>query len=173
MGVITTRVTQGLIRLAGEYSKKPFVVDSREHAGAFRQLILKPNDTEAARLFFPGRNITTIELSDLMQAAVDHNRQTGQPMIITRGDQGCLVVTNGECVVLPGVQLPAPIDAVGAGDAFLASFSAALASGADALEAACLANLSAAVTVTKMGVTGIASPEEVLSMYDQWIIQTN
>jgi len=169
IGVITDRVTQGLLKLAADHPEKPFVVDSRERASEFRQLILKPNDTEAARLFFPERAIAAVELADLWRAAVQHTRQTGQPMIITRGEQGCLVVANGECVDLPGVHVPPPVDPVGAGDAFLASFTAAFASGAKPLEAACLANLAAAVTVTKIGVTGTASPAEILSMYERWV----
>jgi rfaE bifunctional protein kinase chain/domain len=173
MGVITARVTQGLLKLAGDHGTKPFVVDSRSRAGEFRQLLLKPNDTEAARLFFPERTIAAVELSDLLRAAIQLNQQTGQPIIITRGDQGCLVITNRETVTLPGVHLPPPVDAVGAGDAFLASFTAAIAGGASPLEAACLANLSAAVTVTKIGVTGTASPAEILSMYDYWLSQFN
>ena len=169
VGVITASVTRGLLELAGNHSKKPFVVDSRERAGEFRQLILKPNDTEAARLFFPGRKIAEVELADLSRAAVQHNRQTGQPIIITLGEQGCLVAVDGECVNLAGAPVPPPVDPVGAGDAFLASFTAAIASGASPLEGACLANLCAAVTVTKIGVTGTASPTEVLAMYERWV----
>ena len=168
LGVVTNRVTQGLLKLAGKHHQKPFVVDSRERAGEFRQLILKPNDTEAARLFFPDRNIAAVELNDLEQAAAHHNRQTGQPIIITRGEQGCLVAVNGDCAILPGVHVPPPVDTVGAGDAFLASFTAAFASGASAFEAACMANLAAAVTITQIGVTGTASPAAILSMYEKW-----
>jgi rfaE bifunctional protein kinase chain/domain len=168
MGVITARITRGLLKFAGDHGKKPFVVDSRERAGEFRQLILKPNDTEAARLFFPERNIATVDLSDLFRAAVQHNQETGQPIIITRGEQGCLVAEDGECVTLPGVHVCPPVDAVGAGYAFLASLTAAIAGGANTLEAACLANLCAAVTVTKIGVTGTASPTEIISMYEHW-----
>ena len=165
LGVITARVRRGLLELAGDH-KKPFVVDSRERAGEFRQLILKPNDTEAARLFFPDRKIAAVELEDLSRAALEHNRQTGQPIIITLGERGCLVAVDGECAVVPGVHVPPPVDTVGAGDTFLASFTAAIASGAHPFEAACLANLSAAVTVAKIGVTGAASPAEILSLYD-------
>jgi bifunctional ADP-heptose synthase (sugar kinase/adenylyltransferase) len=165
LGVVTARVRRGLLELAGDH-KKPFVVDSRERAGEFRQLILKPNDTEAARLFFPDRKIASVELADLSRAALQHNRQTGQPIIITLGEQGCLAVVNGETAQIPGVHVPAPVDTVGAGDAFLASFTAAIASGAHPFEAAGLANLSAAVTVAKIGVTGTASPAEILALYD-------
>jgi rfaE bifunctional protein kinase chain/domain len=168
MGVISPRVTHGLIKIAGENPQKPFVVDSRQRAGEFRQLILKPNDAEAARLFFPDRRISEVELAELIQAAVQHNQQTGQPIIITRGEHGCLVAAGGKCVSLAGVPVRPPLDPVGAGDAFLAAFTAATAGGANALEAACLANLAAAVTVTKIGVTGTASPAEILAMYDLW-----
>jgi bifunctional ADP-heptose synthase (sugar kinase/adenylyltransferase) len=169
VGVITPSVTQGLLRLAQKAVKKPFVVDSRERAGEFRQLILKPNDTEAARLFFPERSFAEVSPADLEHAALRHNQQTGQPIIITQGERGCLAAYDGICVTLPGVPVLPPVDSVGAGDCFLASFTAAIAGGASAVEAACLANLSAAVTVTKIGVTGTASPVEILSMYDRWI----
>ncbi len=169
IGVVTARVTQGLLKLAATQARKPFVVDSRQRLGEFRQLMIKPNDTEAARLFFPERAIAAVELANLIQAAVQHNQQTGQPIIITRGEQGCLVTVDGKCVTLPGVPVPPPVDPVGAGDAFLASFTAAVSSGANPLEAACLANLSAAVTVAKIGVTGTSSPAEVLSTYERWV----
>ena len=169
IGVITARVTRGLLYLAGRHGKKPFVVDSRERAGEFRQLILKPNDTEAARLFFPERSVAAVELAELAQAAVQHNRQIGQPIIITLGERGCLAAMGGESVILPGVHVPPPVDTVGAGDAFLASFTAAIASGATPIEAAGLANLSAAVTIKKIGVTGTASPAEIVSMYERWV----
>ena len=170
VGIVTPALIRGLLEIASKNNKKPFVVDSRERVAEFRPLILKPNELEAAHLFFPERSPASVALADLEQAAVQHNRQTGQPIIITRGQQGCLVAVDGEWFTLPGVPLSAPIDTVGAGDAFLATFTAAIASGAHALEAACLANLSAAVTVTKLGITGTASPAEILSMYDRWLI---
>ena len=168
VGVITARVTQGLLELARKQAKKPFVVDSRQRAREFRQLILKPNEAEASRLFFPDRAAAEVAPADLAQAALQHNQQTGNPIIITRGEQGCLVAVDGECVSLQGAHVPPPVDPVGAGDAFLAAFTAALASGANALESACLANLAAAVTVTQIGITGTASPEDIIVMYDRW-----
>jgi rfaE bifunctional protein kinase chain/domain len=168
LGVLSPTVTRGLLEIARNNNEKPSVIDSRERAAEFSQLILKPNEMEAAHLFFPERSPASVALAELEQAAVQHNRQTGQPLIITRAEHGCLVAVDGECFSLPVVRLSPPMDTVGAGDAFLATFTAALASGAHALEAACLANLSAAVTVTKLGTTGTASPAEILSMYDRW-----
>jgi rfaE bifunctional protein kinase chain/domain len=168
-GVVTGAVGQALLSMLGDVPGLPVVVDSRERAAQFAGLILKPNSIEASRLFFPGREPGSIDLAELARAALDHHQKTGKPVFITRGELGCLVCAGGECRTVPGVRVPPPIDTVGAGDSFLASLATALAAGAAPLEAACLANLSAAVTVAKIGVTGTASPDEILAMYDAWI----
>ncbi len=168
-GVVTQRVAQGLLELAHLDPKKPVVVDSRERAAEFRSLILKPNQLEAAALFFPGHDPDRIEIGELTEAALRYNADSGRPAFITRGDQGCLACADGHCEKLPGVCVPPPVDTVGAGDAFLAALSAGLAGQASAFEAACLANLCAAVTVQQIGVTGTASPQQVVEMYARWV----
>jgi len=167
-GVVTDRIAQALLNLARAHPSLPVIVDSRERAGEFAELTLKPNDIEAARLFFPGRDPASIGLDELTTAALAHNQKTGKPVFITRGAQGCLVCADGLTHPIPGVRVPPPLDTVGAGDTFMASLAAALAAGASPLESACLANLSAAVTVAKIGVTGTASPQEILAQHDRW-----
>jgi len=49
----------------------------------------------------------------------------------------------------------------------LASLGAGLAAGATPLEAGCLANLSAAVTIQKIGMTGTAAPQEILALFEK------
>ena len=68
---------------------------------------------------------------------------------------------SGGVEVVPGVDVPAPVDPVGAGDTVTATLAAVLGSGGDCLVAARLANIAAAVTVAKVGVTGTASPTEI------------
>ena len=172
LGVVTPRVSKGLLRLARAHPNLPVIVDSRDRAGTFRSLILKPNDIEAAAMFFPQREPGSVTLEDLQTAALEHNQRTGQPIFITRGEQGCIVCAQGKCHQLPGVRVPPPVDTVGAGDAFMASLGAGLASGATPLEAAVLANLSAAITVQQIGVTGTASPGQVIALYDDFCAQT-
>lgn len=170
-GVLTTAVIDGLLQLARQNPRLPVLVDSRSRPAAYHGLILKPNEIEAARLFFPGRDPGAVALEQLTQAALQHHLSTGRPIFITRGAQGCLVCAGGRAQTAPGVPAAPPIDPVGAGDAFIAALAAALAAGAAPLEAAFFANLCASVTVTKLGVTGTASPAEVLAQYDQWIEQ--
>ncbi|HPP12455.1 MAG TPA: PfkB family carbohydrate kinase, partial [bacterium] len=66
---------------------------------------------------------------------------------------------------VPTIALSENIDITGAGDTVTAVMSAALASGATLLEAAQLANMAASVTIRKIGTTGTACPEEILSLW--------
>jgi sugar/nucleoside kinase (ribokinase family) len=178
-GVLTPRVVAGLLELAAGNPHTPVVVDSRSRAEAFRSLILKPNEIEAARLFFPGRQgeadrleadrLEADRLEALARAALEYQAGSRNPIFITRGAQGCLVCIEGRCEEAPGVPAAPPVDTVGAGDAFIAALAAALSVGAAPLEAACFANLAASITVKKIGVTGTASPAELLEQYDHWL----
>lgn len=166
-GVLTAPVIAGLHTQIGASAHIPVIVDSRSRAQAFRSLILKPNEIEAARLFFPEQDPAAVTLAMLTQAAREHQARTGQPIFITCGAQGCLVCAEGRCETAPAAPVTPPIDTVGAGDAFIAALAAALAVQASPCEAASLANLVSAVTVQKIGVTGTATPAEVVAQYDR------
>jgi bifunctional ADP-heptose synthase (sugar kinase/adenylyltransferase) len=49
-----------------------------------------------------------------------------------------------------------------------ASVASSLAAGADEVEAAFIGNITAGTTIRKIGMTGTATPEEVLETYDGW-----
>lgn len=168
-GVMTTRVIEGLLAVAKETPRMPIVVDSRSRAAAYRSLILKPNEIEAARLFFPEQDPGAVRLEALVEAAIAYQAGSGRPIFITRGAEGCLVCYEGHCEAVPGVQAAGPIDAVGAGDAFIAALAACLSVGADPIEAAGFANLAASITIQKIGITGTASPDELLAKFD-WLL---
>ncbi len=53
-GVVTDRVRRALVDLAGRYSDKVFLVDSRTRIGEFGGLFLKPNEREAIAAVRPG-----------------------------------------------------------------------------------------------------------------------
>jgi sugar/nucleoside kinase (ribokinase family) len=55
------------------------------------------------------------------------------------------------------------VDIVGAGDSATSGIVASLIAGADPLEAACVGNLVASITVQQIGTTGTATPEQVLN----------
>jgi rfaE bifunctional protein kinase chain/domain len=164
-GLITPRVHQALLDLAAARPEMEFVVDSRSRVERFPGMTLKPNDLEAARALFPGEAPDAIPRDRLAEAAVRWQREQGRPIYITVGPEGCLVVSGGEVVPVPGVPLRQPVDPVGAGDTFISALAACLAAGASPVEAGQVAVLASAVSVCKLHVTGTASPTEILEMH--------
>jgi len=139
-------------------------VDSRNRIGSYRNAILKPNELEGARAVGM-ENLSNI--SDFAEAAVALARGTEGEVLMTLGLQGALY-TSGEAVThFPANRVDGEIDIVGAGDTFLSGFSMAIAAGASRPEAAFFAALCSEVTIQKLGCTGSASAEEVLSWHDR------
>jgi rfaE bifunctional protein kinase chain/domain len=165
-GMATPMVVAALNNLAKKYPRVVFLVDSRDQVSAFQGMVLKPNDIEAGRWLFSERRPDEVSQVDLAQAGVRQQAGLGHPLYITLGEKGCLAFFNGETWLLPAVAVKPPIDTVGAGDTFLGALACALAAGAAPWEAGLFANLSTGVTIKKLGVTGTASPEEILALAD-------
>ena len=163
IGVITPRVLEGLndlaarVRTADLYGRFARAHRPVSKYGAQAQRI------EAARWLFPDRAPGLVGLEEFAEAALYPQVDCGCPLFITLGEKGCLVLSNGESHLVPAVRISPPVDPVGAGDTFLAALTAALAVGASPLEAARLGHLAASVTVRKLGITGAASPEEIMA----------
>ena len=87
--------------------------------------------------------------------------RTGRAVFVSAGSSGMGYVGPGQRGHVPAMPVKGPVDTVGAGDAASAGIVGALACGATLAEAAAFASLVAAATVTKIGVTGTASPREV------------
>jgi rfaE bifunctional protein kinase chain/domain len=166
IGVVTPEIIRALNHMASANDKLLFVVDSRERIANFNRMVIKPNDIEAGRGFFPGRNASSISVDELGKAGIEWQKTNGCPVFITLGSRGCLVCNQGKVNLIPAIRVPPPIDTVGAGDTFLASLTAGLVGGATPEEAASLATLATAVTIRKLRITGTASPEEILEQYD-------
>jgi sugar/nucleoside kinase (ribokinase family) len=141
------------------------IIDSRHRLELFPPATWKMNRVEAARAAganeSPGDRI-------LLSLTIDHarriHRRTGQLVLVTMGEDGNLVADADGVHVTPGLRLDGPVDPVGAGDASVAAFIAALAARATPVEAAELANLAAAVTVRKLRQTGTATPAEMIAL---------
>ena len=164
MGMTTPGVMAGLNRLAQSHREVTFVVDSRDQIQQFEGMVLKPNDVEASRWLFPARRPETVTQAELEQAGLRRQSAGAQPLFITLGEKGCLAIAGDQVRQLPAVRAAPPIDTVGAGDTFLAAVSCGLAAGASPWDAGLLANLATGVTIQKLGVTGTATPAEILSL---------
>jgi len=140
-----------------------FLVDSRDKAERFQEAIYKLNRREAARICGVHKNINdVISLSEAKEFIRTIYKLSKKPVYLTRGDRGILFYHGETIDKIPGIQILTRVDPVGAGDTCIATIAAALAVGADPLEAGMLANFASSITVTKVKQTGTASPEEIL-----------
>ena len=157
-GVVTEPVVTRLCDMALRNDRVVFTADSRYKIERFAHMVWKPNDLEAQRALGEQWQRDTAGPGLLEKGA--------RLVFMTVGEQGCLVAEKGQTNHVPAVSLTGPIDFVGAGDAFHAAVAASLAAKSGALQAACLGNLAAAVTVKKIGITGTARPDEILALFD-------
>lgn len=164
LGVVTAEVREWLGEARFPF---PVVVDSRDRIGEFRGVVLKPNEIELLRAVRPGMRFSQIDPGLVRDAALQLQASAGGPVCVTRGEAGALWVEEGTVVEIPTARLEPPLDPVGAGDAFLAAFTAARSVGATGPEAAALGNLVAAIVTKKIGTTGTATPEEILQRFGE------
>ena len=96
-------------------------------------------------------------------SAVNALRNDAKLAVVTRSDQGCLVVTREETDAIPATPVERVVDATGAGDLFAAGFLVGLSRGADYRAAARLGGLVAAEVIQHFG----ARPETPLKALAQ------
>ena len=164
-GIHTEAFRRALADIVRRHPDKTFVTDSRAFNEEFPGTLRKLNDREAAALC--GMEIPAsgeVPADRARAAGLELAGRWGKPVVLTRGDQGCLVVDGEEVHEIPGLLILSRVDTVGAGDSLLAGFAAALGAGEEPAAAAELGNYVAAVTVTKLHVTGTASPAEILAV---------
>ncbi len=108
---------------------------------------ITPNESEAAAL--TGRAVETdAQVADAARAL--HDR--GIPhVLITLGERGVFVSSNGEGQIIPAVRAGDPVETTGAGDAFNGGLATALVAGRPLLEAARYGNAVAGLSVTRPG----------------------
>jgi rfaE bifunctional protein kinase chain/domain len=164
-GVISPRVRDALNELAGAAGDKVVVVDSRQHIGLFRHMVLKPNWAEAMAVTAPEVDPRQVGRSEICRSGRDLSTTTGLPVVVTLSGDGVMICEAGGCHPIAAGPVRPPLDPVGAGDTFIAALTASLAAGATPYEAGAVANLAAAVTVEKLNITGATTPDELLGRY--------
>lgn len=153
-GVVTRRVREKLAELGDRDPGKFVLADSRERIELFRNVCVKPNEAEFAKMAEPPQPIKVPITSS-------------RAVFVTEGEQGIrllpagmtLSVTHGRRI--PGYPVSGPIDICGAGDSCSAGITVAMVSGLTHEQAAAFGNLVASITIQQIGVTGTASPAQV------------
>ncbi len=138
----------------------PVCADSRYQLGAFGGLtMVKPNEPE----LIAATGMSLAEPGGLEKAAKALLRRLdGDAVLVTQGRHGMTLFRRG----LAPAHIPAhgsqeAVDVTGAGDTVGATFTAALAAGADPLAAARIANVAGSLVVQKPG-TATVSRDEIL-----------
>ncbi|MCS7045673.1 MAG: PfkB family carbohydrate kinase [Gemmataceae bacterium] len=156
-GVVTERVRTTLSQLGAHQPDKCLLADSRHRIGWFANLWLKPNLAEC-------RAAIGAELEASLATAKLAER-CGRPVFCTCGADGIWLARPGTPPrLMPARPVAGPIDPVGAGDSVNAGLAGALAAGADLETAATFANLVASITIQQIGVTGVATPQQLRAL---------
>jgi len=110
--------------------------------------VLTPNETEAVILAdLPPRRLDPVQAVGIGRQL----RRRGAPIVIVKlGDQGCVLVSDGEPRHLPAPAVQA-VDTTAAGDIFNGALAVGLSEGMDLAAACQFANCAAAVSVTRRG----------------------
>lgn len=130
------------VNLRRSYHSPDVIADSVAHAD-----VLKLSDEEVA-VVADALGLPADEPS-LARACIEHHDL--EAVAVTRGGRGCLLVSRGDEVEVPGVRGVEVVDAVGAGDAFTAALTAARLWGWPATAAARLANGAGAIVAGRAG----------------------
>ncbi len=165
-GAVTASLREEVSRIARERPELTIFADSRAFIRHFHDVTIKCNHLEAARMAL-GQTPEGFLKETVFAALQKLHEQTGRGAFVTCSEHGVACRSNGENRLVPAVRQPGPIDVCGAGDACTAGIVSALCAGADPQEAAFVGNLASGVTVRKIGVTGTASPVEILALYDE------
>lgn len=164
-GIITPRIREYLAK-KGEEGKQ-IVVDSRADLSRYSQVMIKSNELETSHALKAGLPLQPIGIQHLMELAQGLHQQTRKPLVITLGERGALYYDGRDFSLIPSKPVPPPTDIVGAGDAFMSAFCAALSLNTPGDLAASFANLASGVTIRKLHTTGTASPAEILHWYEE------
>ena len=95
------------------------------------------------------------------------NNYPKSEIVVTLEEKGCLYAVNNEIKIMPGLKVN-PVDTTGAGDIFHGAFTYAISKGFDIEKTIRYANITAGLSVTKMGARlSIPNLVEVSNYYNE------
>jgi rfaE bifunctional protein kinase chain/domain len=165
-GAATPRLL-AFVKSNGCLENKPVTVDSRyrilDYEGATAATPNEPEVEEALHVRIGHDDQKLLAAAErLMQ------EMALESLIITRGRDGMVAFEkNAKPVTIPIYGSDQVVDVTGAGDTVIATFTAALAAGADTASAARLANFAGGIVVMKRGTATVTS-KELLAAIDQY-----
>lgn len=171
-GILGVKYLRDQLNQIAENAGKTFMVDSRHRIDDFKNMVLKPNRFEAikaAGLKTPSEGVE-IDQAMIKKAASQLYAQSNNPLYITAAERGMYLYQPEEenIIHIPTINPSGSIDVTGAGDTVMSALIASLLGGASYEEAGLIANIASSVTIRKLNQTGTATPEEILSGYEDF-----
>ena len=159
-GAVTPRILGEVLPAAREARVAVLIDPKMRNFDAYRPATLvTPNHHEALRV----TNAEDDTDEGMARAARAIRARLGcDSVLITRGEQGMMLVEGDGSPVYVGTAAREVYDVTGAGDTVIATLAAAVAAGATLVEAAMLANHAAGIVVGKLG-TATATAEELIA----------
>lgn len=156
-GVVELPLAAQALKAAGERAI-PILVDSRFRLSDFSRFTsATPNEDEVEKLH--GRPINNDAELEVVGAGL-RERLDFRSLLVTRGSRGMILFEAGSApLYLDAVGPHEPVDVTGAGDTVIATYTAAIASGASFADAARLANLAGGIVVMKRGTATVGADE--------------
>lgn len=162
-----------LSRLAEKNPSVFFLVDSRSYCERYRGAVVKCNASEildAVKRCDLDEKIASVTVdhdadvkeAEILAAGRRLSKRNAQPVLITRGRRGAILIDGENALRIPAFEVPPPIDICGAGDATDAALAFGRALGLDLANAAFLAAAVSSITIQQLGVTGTADVPRIL-----------
>ncbi len=164
-GSLSDSFIDELNKIIADFPDTIFLVDSRNFSARFKNVFLKVNESEAARVC--GVDATPDDVFSLEKVkafAAQIFKMNEKPVFVTRGSHGLIACDKDGLHEVHGLQILKKIDSVGAGDTIVSTLACMLAADATTSETMEVSNFAAGVTVQKIFQTGVASPEEIVEI---------
>ena len=165
-GVINANVRTALMKIAKKNANLIIYADSRAFIHLFKNVIVKCNNFEVVKSVNPSYEGEPDENAVLEYGAKLYELNK-KPVFVTMGSKGIRVFDNNGMEFSEAYEITGPIDICGAGDAATSGIVLGLALGAQAEIAAGLGNTVASITIQQIGVTGTATPAQVISRINE------
>ncbi len=170
-GAATPRLLT-FVRSNGCLKNKPITVDSRyrilEYEGATAATPNEPEVEEALHIRIGHDDEKLFGAGERLM-----KEMALESLVITRGRDGMVAFEkDAEPLTIPIYGSDQVVDVTGAGDTVIATFTAALAAGANTADAARLANFAGGIVVMKRG-TATVSSKELLAAIEQYSAATS
>lgn len=155
-GVITQEICSKIAQISREHNKAVIVDPKPKHRDLYSNVtLITPNNVEASEM----TNIEDDGDDAIVEIGSKLLKYLNSNVLITQGDKGMSLFEKDEKVTHIPAKAKEVYSLIGAGDTVVATLALAIASGANFVEAATLANIAAGIKVGKIGTASVSIEE--------------